>query len=62
MSDVEYLNEAPAGKVGPLEPLDASYFDSAFFGYSFYPTNGAFGACFGNGCDAFSAGVQGTTE
>jgi hypothetical protein len=47
---------------GPVEPLDMSYFDSPYFGYSFYPTNGAFGACFGFGCDAFSAGVSGYSE
>jgi len=61
LSDVEYLNVTPAGAEGPAEPLDAAFFDSPAFGYSFYPANGPLGACFGNGCDAFSAGVLGET-
>lgn len=43
---------------GPPEPVDDSFFDSAFFGASFQPTTTTCGA--GNGCDAFSAGVDGT--
>jgi hypothetical protein len=62
LSDVEYLNVAPASKTGPVEPLDASYFDSPYFGYYYGPTWGGEGACYGYGCDAFSAGVQGTKE
>lgn len=58
-SDVEYLNTKPANAFGPAEPIDASFFDSPFFGPSFDPTNGAPGACGGSGCDAFSAGVLG---
>jgi hypothetical protein len=39
--------------------MDASFFDSPLFGLSFNPTNGPLGACAGDGCDAFSAGVLG---
>jgi hypothetical protein len=58
-SDLEYLNVAPTNAYGPAEPIDASYFDSSYFGLSFNPTNGPVGACGGDGCDAFSAGVLG---
>jgi|HubBroStandDraft_6_1064221.scaffolds.fasta_scaffold499226_1 hypothetical protein len=58
-SDVEYINTTPAHAYGPAEPVDASYFDSPVFGLSFDPTNGSAGACAGEGCDAFSAGVLG---
>ena len=61
-SDVEWINAAPLQASGPSEPLDMSYFDSPYFEYSFYPTNGPFGACYGIGCDAFSAGASGTRE
>jgi len=60
LSDVEYLNTTPANAYGPAEPIDSSFFDSPAFGLSFDPTNGAPGACGGDGCDAFSAGVLGT--
>lgn len=60
LSDVEYLNTTPANAYGPVEPIDDSFFDSPVdFGYSFSPTNGELGAGFGDGCDAFSAGVLG---
>jgi hypothetical protein len=59
LSDVEYINSAPKNAYGPAEPLDASYFDSPYFGLSFNPTYGPVGACDGDGCDAFSAGVLG---
>jgi len=58
-SDVEYLNTTPANAYGPVEPLDSSFFDSSLFGESFAPTSGSVGACAGDGCDAFSAGVLG---
>jgi hypothetical protein len=58
-SDVEYINTTPTNAFGPLEPVDASFFDSALFGLSFDPTYGSLGACGGFGCDAFSAGVLG---
>jgi hypothetical protein len=58
-SDVEYINTPPANAYGPAEPLDASFFDSAYFGITVEPTNGPLGACGGFGCDAFSAGVLG---
>lgn len=60
VSDAEYLNTTPTNAVGPAEPLDEAYFDSSAFGVSFEHTNGPVGACGGNGCDAFSAGVLGT--
>jgi hypothetical protein len=59
LSDVEYLNTTPANAYGPAEPIDSSFFDSPVFGLSFGPTSGSVGACGGNGCDAFSAGVLG---
>jgi hypothetical protein len=58
-TDVEYINTAPASAVGPVEPMDASFFDSPDFSLTFNPTNGSLGACGGDGCDAFSAGVLG---
>jgi len=60
LSDVEYINTTPSNAFGPAEPIDSSFFDSPYFGYSFSPPNGEAGACFGIGCDAFSAGVLGT--
>jgi hypothetical protein len=62
LSDVEYINVTPTNAYGPAEPVDASYFDSLYFGYSFFPTNGPTGACMGVGCDAFSAGVLGSPK
>jgi hypothetical protein len=59
LSDVEYINTTPANAFGPAEPVDASFFDSSFFGLSFDPAAGTLGACAGFGCDAFSAGVLG---
>jgi hypothetical protein len=59
LSDVEYLNTTPANAYGPAEPIDSSFFDSPAFGLSFDPTSGSVGACGGDGCDAFSAGVLG---
>ena len=61
MSDTEELNLYPPNHCGPIEPVDAAFFDGFFGSYSFYPTYGPSGACGGYGCDAFSAGVQGTT-
>jgi hypothetical protein len=58
-TDVEYINTTPTNAYGPPEPVYASYFDSPAFGLSFDPTNGGPGACAGEGCDAFSAGVLG---
>jgi hypothetical protein len=58
-TDVEYINTTPASAYGPAEPMDASFFDSPVFGLSFNPANGSLGACGGDGCDAFSAGVLG---
>jgi hypothetical protein len=58
-SDVEYINTTPANAFGSAEPMDVSFFDSPVFGVSFDPTNGSLGACAGEGCDAFSAGVLG---
>jgi hypothetical protein len=60
LSDVEYINSKPTNAFGPPEPLDASFFDSPYFGLAFNPTYGSAGACLGDGCDAFSAGVLGT--
>jgi hypothetical protein len=59
LSDVEYINTTPTNAYGPAEPVDSAFFDSSFFGSSFSPTNGEAGACFAEGCDAFSAGVLG---
>lgn len=61
-SDAEYINTTPTNAFGPPEPVDASFFDSPYFGLSFDPTNGPLGACGGSGCDAFSAGVLGKKE
>jgi hypothetical protein len=61
-TDVEYINTTPANAFGPAEPTDAAFFDSAYFGVSFDPTNGSPGACAGAGCDAFSAGVLGRSK
>ena len=58
-TDVEYLNTTPTNAYGPVEPIDASYFDSPIFGLSFDPVNGSAGAGGGDGGDAFSAGVLG---
>ena len=57
-TDVEDV--PPMNAVGPAEPLDMSFFDSPFFGFSFFPTGGPSGLCGGFGCDAFSAGLIGT--
>jgi hypothetical protein len=62
LSDVEYLNTTPANAYGPAEPIDSSFFDSPAFALSFDPTSGSVGACGGDGCDAFSAGVLGTAK
>jgi len=59
LSDVEYINTKPTNAFGPPEPVDASFFDAPYFTESFEPTNGPVGACAGDGCDAFSAGVLG---
>jgi hypothetical protein len=59
-TDVEYLNTKPTNAFGPAEPIDAGFFDSPVFGLSFDPANGPLGACGGDGCDAFSAGVLGS--
>jgi hypothetical protein len=59
LSDVEYINVKPTHAFGPAEPVFASFFDSSSFGISFDPANGPLGACAGDGCDAFSAGVLG---
>ena len=59
LSDVEYLNTTPTNAYGPAEPVDSAFFDSPAFGLSFDPTAGSVGACGGEGCDAFSAGVLG---
>jgi hypothetical protein len=59
LSDVEYINTTPANAFGPVEPIDSAFFDSPYFGLSFDPTNGSVGACAGEGCDTFSAGVLG---
>lgn len=58
LSDVEYINRTAANTVGS-EPQDSAFFDSAYFGVTFDPTNGPVGACGGIGCDSFSAGVLG---
>jgi hypothetical protein len=58
LSDVEYINTTPTNAFGPAS-TDVSFFDSTPFGVSFEPTNGP-GACLGDGCDAFSAGVLGS--
>jgi hypothetical protein len=58
-SDAEYLDTTPTNAFGTAEPVDASFFDSSYFGLSFDPANGPLGACAGDGCDAFSAGVLG---
>lgn len=60
LSDVEYVNIKPTKTFGPTEPEDKSFFDSPFFDTTFEPTNGPAGALFGDGGDAFSAGVLGT--
>lgn len=60
LSDVEYVNGLPKHAVGPHEPQESSFFDSPVFFLTFDPTNGPVGACFGSGCDAFSAGVLGS--
>lgn len=60
LSDVEYLNVLPQNALGPVEPFDDSFFDASIYGSLFEPTYSPAGACFGDGCDAFSAGVIGT--
>jgi hypothetical protein len=60
LSDVEYINTPPANAYGPAEPVDDAYLDGAFFGLTFDPTYSEAGAGFGDGCDAFSAGILGT--
>ncbi len=59
LTDVEYINTTPANAFGPPEQVDASFFDSPYFGETFEPSNGPVGACDSLGCDAFSAGVLG---
>jgi len=59
LADTEYVNTTPKNAYGPAEPLYSSYFDAAYFGYSYAPTNGPLGAAGGIGGDAFSAGVLG---
>jgi len=54
LSDVE--DTPPLNAYGPLEPNDLSYFESAFFGATYYA---AASWCEGIGCDRFSAGVIG---
>jgi hypothetical protein len=61
-ADVEYINTASVNAYGPAEPIDAAYFDSPTFGSTFEPTYGPVGACGGDGCDAFSAGVLGKVK
>jgi GDP-mannose 4,6 dehydratase len=61
-TDVEYINTASVNAYGPAEPIDAAYFDSPTFGSSFEPTYRPVGACGGDGCDAFSAGVLGKVK
>jgi hypothetical protein len=53
-------NPAPNGK--GHQPNDKAFFDSPFFGYTFYPTWGPTGVCGGLGCDKFSAGIIGTVQ
>jgi hypothetical protein len=60
LSDVEYINTSPKNTRGPVEPQDAGFFDSPFFFFTYGVPNGPLGACAGIGCDAFSAGIQGT--
>lgn len=62
LSDVEYINTTPTNAFGPAQPVDAAFFDSPVFGLSFNPANGELGACAGDGCDAFSAGVLGQAK
>jgi len=62
LSDVEYIDSRPMNAFGPAEPVDGAFFDSAFFGVTFEPSNGGAGACAGDGCDAFSAGILGKKE
>jgi hypothetical protein len=59
LSDVEYVNTRPTNAFGSAEPADAAFFDSPAFFLTFDPANGGVGACAGDGCDAFSAGVIG---
>jgi hypothetical protein len=57
LSDVEDVSRKHAfGR----EPNDRSWYFSGDFGYFYYPTWGATGACNGTGCDRFSAGAVGT--
>ncbi len=62
LSDVEYVNTTPTNAFGPAEPADAAFFDSPAFFLTFDPANGGVGACAGDGCDAFSAGVLGQSK
>lgn len=62
LSDVEYVNARPHNALGSAEPVDGSFFDAPFFGFTFGVPNGPLGACAGLGCDAFSAGVIGTKQ
>jgi hypothetical protein len=62
LSDAEYINTTPKNAFGPAQPVDASFFDSPYFGLSFNPASGSLGACAGEGCDAFSAGVLGKVK
>ena len=62
LADTEYINTTPKNAYGPAEPLYSSYFDAAYFGYSYAPTNGPLGGAGGIGGDAFSAGVLGKAK
>ncbi|HTE90991.1 MAG TPA: hypothetical protein VK639_18685 [Terriglobales bacterium] len=59
LSDVT-SSSAPNAK--GLEPGNDSFFDSPYFGFTFYPTWGPSGVCGGVGCNGFSAGVMGTKQ
>ena len=59
MSDVE--DNSPSNIQGPgTEPIDQSYFTSAFFGLSNFTATNSASVCGSVGCDEFSAGVIGT--
>jgi hypothetical protein len=60
LADVE--DKPPVNHYGPKDVLDASYVTSKQFDFFYAPTWGSSGACKGDGCDMFSAGLLGTSK
>jgi hypothetical protein len=60
LADVE--DNPPLNHYGPKNVLDAAYITSKQFAFYYTPTWGGSGACRPLSCDAFSAGLLGTSE